>query len=124
MAALFGDGGYTPEIGHGSARLEGQTGGLVSWRDLTALPCSHPHCCSIGYLLKTDGGEWKSLAAIVGHDALKAHLGLVSNRIVDPGLSADLRRLVHSRTHAGIVRAPQRRVGLTPHVDVRSGPSG
>jgi uncharacterized radical SAM superfamily Fe-S cluster-containing enzyme len=81
---------------HGGAlaRLAGQTGGVVSWRDLTALPCSHPHCCSIGYLLRTDAGEWKSLAAIVGHETLKAHLGLVSNRIVDPDLSADLRRLV------------------------------
>ncbi|HSK80435.1 MAG TPA: radical SAM protein, partial [Thermoanaerobaculia bacterium] len=76
------------------ARLEAQTGGLVTWRDLTALPCSHPHCCSLGYLLKTDAGEWKSLAAIVGHETLQAHLGLVSNRIVDPDLSADLRRLV------------------------------
>src|ERR1700709_2638397 len=51
--------------GGGLARLARQTGGVVSWRDLTALPCSHPHCCSIGYLLKTDAGEWKSLAAIV-----------------------------------------------------------
>src|SRR5436305_1053891 len=75
-------------------RLSEQTKGLVTWRDLTALPCSHPHCCSIGYLLKTDAGEWKSLAAIVGPETLKAHLGLVSNRIVDPDLSADLRRLV------------------------------
>ncbi len=97
----FGSGRSTPidpeaRLTHGGvlARLEGQTGGVVSWRDLTALPCSHPHCCSIGYLLKTDAGEWKSLAAIVGHDTLKAHLGLVSNRIVDPELSADLRRMV------------------------------
>src|SRR3712207_3629461 len=29
------------------ARLEEQTAGLVGWRDLTALPCSHPHCCSV-----------------------------------------------------------------------------
>jgi uncharacterized radical SAM superfamily Fe-S cluster-containing enzyme len=81
---------------HGGAlaRLAGQTGGVISWRDLTALPCSHPHCCSIGYMLKTDAGEWKSLAAIVGHETLKAHLGLVSNRIVDPDLAADLRRMV------------------------------
>src|SRR5699024_784885 len=33
------------------ARLEGQTGGDITWRDLTALPCSHPHCCSVGYFL-------------------------------------------------------------------------
>ena len=97
----FGSGRSTPidpeaRLTHGGvlARLEGQTGGVVTWRDLTALPCSHPHCCSIGYLLKTDAGEWKSLAAIVGHDTLKAHLGLVSNRIVDPELPADLRRMV------------------------------
>ncbi len=76
------------------ARLGAQTGGLVTWRDLTALPCSHPHCCSIGYLLQTDGGAWRSLASILGHERLKNHLGLVSNRIIDPELSAELRTLV------------------------------
>lgn len=76
------------------ARLGPQTDGLVSWDDLTALPCSHPHCCSIGYIIQTDSGEWKSLAKIIGHDQLKQHLGLVSNKIVDPELSAHLRALV------------------------------
>jgi uncharacterized radical SAM superfamily Fe-S cluster-containing enzyme len=76
------------------ARLGPQTDGLVQWNDLTALPCSHPHCCSVGYMLHTDGGEWRSLAAIIGHDTLKSHLDLVSNRIVDPELSAQLRALV------------------------------
>ncbi len=75
-------------------RLGEQTDGLVTWRDLTALPCSHPHCCSVGYMLRTDGGEWKSLAAIIGHDRLKQHLDLVANRINDPELSAQLRGLV------------------------------
>jgi len=76
------------------ARLGPQTGGLVTWRDLTALPCSHPHCCSIGYLLRTDAGDWRSLAALLGHERLKSHLELVSNRIVDPELSAELRSMV------------------------------
>ncbi|NTW00389.1 MAG: radical SAM protein [Oscillochloris sp.] len=76
------------------ARFSPQTGGLVSWHDMIALPCSHPHCCSVGYMLLTDKGEWKSLAAIIGHENLKTHLGLVSNRIVDPELSAQLRDLV------------------------------
>jgi len=74
-------------------RLGEQTNGLVTWRDLTALPCSHPHCCSVGYMLRTDAGEWKSLVGIVGHERLKAHLDLVANRINDPELSAELRRL-------------------------------
>lgn len=76
------------------ARLGPQTDELVTWRDLTALPCSHPHCCSVGYMLYTDRGEWKSLASIIGHEQLKSHLDLVSNRIVDPELSAQLRALV------------------------------
>ena len=76
------------------ARLGPQTNGLVTWRDLTALPCSHPHCCSVGYMLKTDSGEWRSLAGIIGHDRLKQHLDLVSNRIADREIPAQLRELV------------------------------
>lgn len=75
-------------------RLGPQTDGLVTWRDLTALPCSHPHCCSVGYMLKTDKGEWKSLVGIIGHDRLKENLDLVSNRIADRELPAQLRELV------------------------------
>lgn len=97
----FGSGRSTPidpnqRLTHTGAlaRLGPQTGGLVSWSDLTALPCSHPHCCSVGYMIYTDKGEWKSLAAVIGHENLRANLGLVSNRIVDPELSAQLRELV------------------------------
>ena len=49
------------------ARLDEQTAGQVTWRDLTALPCSHPHCCSVGYLLRDDSGSWRSLVALIGH---------------------------------------------------------
>ena len=76
------------------ARFGPQTDGLVTWRDMIALPCSHPHCCSVGYMLLTDKDEWRSLAGIIGHENLKANLGLVSNRMVDPELSAQLRNLV------------------------------
>ena len=76
------------------ARLGPQTDGLVTWRDLTALPCSHPHCCSVGYMLKTDLGEWKSMVGIIGHDQLKQHLDLVSNRIADREIPAQMRELV------------------------------
>lgn len=76
------------------ARLGPQTSGLVTWRDLTVLPCSHPHCCSVGYMIKTDNDEWKSLVAILGHDRLKEHLELVANRIADRDLPNDLRSVV------------------------------
>ncbi len=76
------------------ARLGPQTDGLVQWRDLTALPCSHPHCCSVGYLIRTDNGQWRSLTSIIGHEQLKAHLGLVSNRIGSWQLAPQIRELV------------------------------
>jgi uncharacterized radical SAM superfamily Fe-S cluster-containing enzyme len=97
----FGSGRSSPidpmrRLTHGGvlARLGPQTNGLVTWRDLTALPCSHPHCCSVGYLIRTDAGDWKSLVGMIGHDRLRAHLGLVANRINDPELSAELRGLL------------------------------
>lgn len=77
------------------ARLGPQTGGLVTWRDLTALPCSHPHCCSVGYLLRDDTGSWRSLTALIGHDKLRELLDLapesVANRIADTELAGQLR---------------------------------
>jgi uncharacterized radical SAM superfamily Fe-S cluster-containing enzyme len=75
-------------------RLGPQTGGLVSWQDLTALPCSHPHCCSVGYLLRDDGGQWRSLTGLIGHERLKEHLGLVANRIADSEIPRELRLAV------------------------------
>jgi hypothetical protein len=75
-------------------RLGPQTDGLVTWRDLTALPCSHPHCCSVGYMIRDDTGVWRSLTSLLGHDGLKSRLGLVSNRIVDTELPQQLRLAV------------------------------
>ncbi|NUW46304.1 radical SAM protein [Nonomuraea rhodomycinica] len=76
------------------SRLGPQTGGLVTWRDLTALPCSHPHCCSVGYLIRDDSRRWRSLVALMGHDRLKANLGLVANRIADSDIPRELRAAV------------------------------
>ncbi|MEV0306440.1 radical SAM protein [Nonomuraea fuscirosea] len=75
-------------------RLGPQTDGLVTWRDLTALPCSHPHCCSVGYLIRDDSARWRSLTELIGHDRLKANLGLVSNRIADSEIPRELRLAV------------------------------
>ncbi len=76
------------------SRLGPQTGGLVTWRDLTALPCSHPHCCSVGYLIRDDAADWRSLVSLVGHDRLREHLGLVANRIADDELPRQGREAV------------------------------
>jgi hypothetical protein len=82
------------------SRLEPQTDGEVTWRDLTALPCSHPHCCSVGYLLRDDAGRWRSLVSLVGHERLKELLDLepdaLANRIADQELPSTLRKAVKS----------------------------
>lgn len=82
------------------ARLEAQTGGLLAWQDLTALPCSHPHCCSVGYFLKDDSGAWKSLVGLIGPERLKEFLDLepelIANRIADSQVNAKMRDVVKS----------------------------
>ncbi|MGG5257148.1 radical SAM protein [Phycicoccus avicenniae] len=82
------------------ARLEEQTQGRVTWRDLTALPCSHPHCCSVGYLLRDDSGRWVSLVSVIGHERLKQWLDLepdlLANRIADDTIPQQLRGVVKS----------------------------
>lgn len=75
-------------------RLGPQTGGAITWRDLTALPCSHPHCCSVGYLIRDDSRQWRSLVSLIGHDELKDKLGLVANRIADAQIPQQLRLAV------------------------------
>lgn len=74
-------------------RLGPQTSDVVTERDLIALPCSHPHCTSVGFLVHTDRG-WRSLVSLIGREELHEHLDLVSNRIVDPGIVRQLRTLV------------------------------
>lgn len=75
-------------------RLGPQTDGAVTWRDLTALPCSHPHCCSVGYLVRDDSDQWRSLVSLIGTESLKDKLGLVSNRIADTEIPRQLRMAV------------------------------
>jgi len=80
------------------ARLDEQTAGQVTWQDLTALPCSHPHCCSVGYLLRDDSGTWQSLTSLIGHDRLKQWLDLepdvLANRIADDVIPVALKDVV------------------------------
>lgn len=84
------------------ARLGPQTQGRVTWRDLTALPCSHPHCCSVGYLFRMDEAAqaedppaWRSLVSLLGPETLASHLGLMANKgMADRELAADLRVIV------------------------------
>ena len=80
------------------ARLDEQTAGQVTWRDLTALPCSHPHCCSVGYLLRDDSGSGGRSPSLIGHDKLKQWLDLepdvLANRIADDSIPATMKRVV------------------------------
>jgi 7,8-dihydro-6-hydroxymethylpterin dimethyltransferase len=83
-------------------RLGEQTGGRLGPADFVALPCSHPDCTALTYLLRSDDGTWTSLPAIVGVDRLRANLPLVGNRIVaDEATVASLVRLLSAGASTG-----------------------
>jgi uncharacterized radical SAM superfamily Fe-S cluster-containing enzyme len=62
-------------------RMEAQSAYGVRARDLIALPCSHPDCCSIGYFMRDAKGGFASLASIVGEASLKKNLSVFGNSI-------------------------------------------
>jgi uncharacterized radical SAM superfamily Fe-S cluster-containing enzyme len=72
-------------------RIEAQSHNGVVARDLIALPCSHPDCCSIGYFVKGRSGTFTSLAALVGSDALRSNLSLFGNTIAFSDSLAEIR---------------------------------
>lgn len=63
------------------ARMTEQSAFGVVAHDVIALPCSHPDCCSIGYWLKGKDGALRSVASIVGEDALRENLSIFGNSI-------------------------------------------
>ena len=80
-------------------RLGAQTNERATCDDFVPLPCSHRDCCDIGYFLRTpvrgaSGGEWRSLASLLGREELKRWIGLVSNTISFEGASDAVRELV------------------------------
>ena len=62
-------------------RIERQSAHGARARDLIALPCSHPDCCSIGYFLRDGRGQFSALTSIVGEAALRRNLSVFGNSI-------------------------------------------
>lgn len=77
-------------------RLEEQTGGLLKSSDFIPLPCSHPDCCDITYLIRTGDNKWNSLPALIGRAELKNWLHLISNTITFNELSLPVQELLRS----------------------------
>jgi 7,8-dihydro-6-hydroxymethylpterin dimethyltransferase len=63
------------------ARLEHQSRNGIRARDLIALPCSHPDCCSIGYFLRDRRGRYAALGTILGEKTLRDNLSVFGNQI-------------------------------------------
>lgn len=108
------------------ARLGPQTDGLVTWRDLTALPCSHPHCCSVGYLLRDDGRlALPDRSARTRHPQTAPRPGRQPHRRQrHPRRSAPGGARIPARAALGTVLAvaPRHRAGLADHLPaLRSG---
>jgi uncharacterized radical SAM superfamily Fe-S cluster-containing enzyme len=78
------------------ARLEAQSKNGLFARDLIALPCSHPDCCSIGYFLRGRDGRFVSLAAMLGEAQLREHLSIFGNQIAFTEALAAIRNALTS----------------------------
>jgi len=63
-------------------RIERQTDRQLTVNDFVALPCSHPDCTALTYLIRADNGSWRSLPALIGRETIREHLGLVGNRLI------------------------------------------
>lgn len=77
-------------------RLGAQTGGLVQASDFIPLPCSHPDCCDITYLLRTRDEQWRSIPALIGKDELRNWIHLVSNTISFESASSSVKEMLRS----------------------------
>ncbi|MGA1871485.1 MAG: radical SAM protein [bacterium] len=66
------------EIAHG-------TNGVIKETDIINLPCSHPLCFALTYLLKLDNGEYLPIPGIVPVDK---YLDLIKNKAM-PGLESE-----------------------------------
>lgn len=72
-------------------RIERQSAHGARARDLIALPCSHPDCCSIGYFLQNNKGRFTALSSIVGEAALQRNLSVFGNSIAFSDGLAEIR---------------------------------
>jgi uncharacterized radical SAM superfamily Fe-S cluster-containing enzyme len=83
-------------------RLGEQMGGRLGPADFVGLPCSHPDCTALTYMIQRDDKTWASLPALVGIDRLRANLPVVGNRIVaDDATVAGLARLLSAGASTG-----------------------
>ncbi|MCC7479755.1 radical SAM protein [bacterium] len=103
LQPMFGSGrhpGYDPQdraTPTGTQlRLEEQTGGLLGPKDFIPLPCSHPDCCDITYMIQCGDGQWRSLPQLLGRDELRKWIHVVSNTITFDELSLPVMEMLKS----------------------------
>ncbi len=77
-------------------QLETLTIGKIKGEDFIPLPCSHRDCCDIGYWIRNDQDEWKSVVQMVGREEMKKWIHLLSNTITFEATSESVRALIES----------------------------
>lgn len=67
--------------------IEQQTGGLVARADFIPLPCSHPLCVALTYLLKMDDGSYVPFPRFID---MRKHIGLFQqSATLEPGAETE-----------------------------------
>jgi hypothetical protein len=62
-------------------RMAGLTNGRLTAEDFIALPCSHPDCATLTYMIRRDDGRYASIVSMIGRDQLKQHMAVYGNRL-------------------------------------------
>jgi hypothetical protein len=94
-------------------RLGEQAPRTIKASDFVALPCSHPDCTALTYLVRDDHGSWRSLPDMLGRDRMREHLGLASNRVMpDDAMWSGLSALLGGSMSASRTEMVEHLVGL------------
>jgi hypothetical protein len=94
-------------------RLALQAPEVIKADDFVALPCSHPDCTALTFLVRDDHGAWRSLPDLLGRDRMREHLGLASNRLIpDDAMWSDLSALLSGSMSVSRTEMVEHLVGL------------
>ncbi|MBI2301463.1 MAG: radical SAM protein [Armatimonadetes bacterium] len=77
-------------------RLGGLTGGRLAAHDFIPLPCSHPDCCDLAYLIRGADEQWVSLISLMGRERMRDWLPLIGNTITFQDLSPPVMEMLRN----------------------------
>jgi uncharacterized radical SAM superfamily Fe-S cluster-containing enzyme len=110
-------------VSHIVLSLIEHSNGLVTGKSFMPLPCSHPNCGTIGFLIKQDE-VWKPVSDIVDlsnfTELIKDRMNFDIDNAVPEGCGCDDYNLDELLIHYGIAKEDVKMIFIKPFMDVRT----